>query len=163
MQAFDFNEAQRRLTQLFWDHNFRFFGGILVPIEIQFSGRLKTTGGQYFRKPVRRIQISTRYFEMESAWDEIADTLGHEMVHYWLDFLGHPCGHTAEFRKKLKHCGFHRYSRLTPVKARYLYLCPRCSTQYFRRKKGVWSCGPCSGARYNPNFRLVLAAQANTI
>lgn len=152
-------ENHGRLVDLFWDLNFRHFGGILPPIEMRFSGRLKTTGGQYFKRPQRLIQISTRYFEMPNTWDEIRDTLGHEMVHYWLDFQGRPCGHNAEFRAKLNACGFNRYSRLTPVKTRYIYMCPCCGINYYRRRKGIWSCGPCSGQRYNPDYRLVLAAQ----
>ena len=150
-------QAQAQLVSLFWELNHLHFAGILPPVDIRFSGRLRTTGGQFFRKPQRLIQISTRYFEMERAWDEIRDTLGHELVHYWLDFLGRPCGHTAEFRAKLKECGFNRYSRLRPVNARYLYICPGCNVQYFRRRKGTWSCGPCSGPRYNPTFKLQLS------
>lgn len=163
MTARNQQDLNNRLAALFWELNFRHFGGILTPIKVRFSGRLKTTGGQYFKKPKRLIQISTRYLEMERAWDEITDTLGHEMVHYWLDFLGKPCGHTHEFRVKLKACGFNRYSRLTPIRARYLYLCPACGIQYYRRRRGIWSCGPCSGEKFNPRFKLVLAAKASTM
>lgn len=145
-----------QLHQLFWEINHVHFGGILPIIELRFSGRLKTTGGQYFRKPTKLIQISNRYLLMENGWDEVKDTLGHEMVHYWLDFLGKPCGHTKEFRIKLNQCGFNRYSRLPPVQAKYLYVCPRCGTRYYRRRKGVWSCGPCSGPRFNPTYKLLL-------
>jgi len=146
-----------QLVLLFWDLNFKHFGGVLPPIDVRFSNRLKTTGGQYFKKPRKLIQISTRYLDMENAWAEVADTLGHEMVHYWLDFRGLPCGHTALFHAKLKACGFNRYSRLTPVRARYLYVCPSCEVRYFRRRQGIWSCGPCSGPRFNPAFKLVLS------
>lgn len=155
-------QYQSRLVQQFWEINFKHFGGVLPPIEMKFTGRLRTTGGQYFKKPKRLIQISTRYFDMPNAWDEILDTLGHEMVHYWLDFRGRPCGHNTEFRAKLYACGFNRYSRLTPVRTRYIYACPACGISYYRRKKGVWSCGPCSGKRFNPAFKLVLAAVAPT-
>lgn len=144
------------LTRLFWDLNGTHFGFLLPPIDLKFSGRLKTTGGQYFRKPRRLIQISTRYFEMPEPWSEIRDTLGHEMIHFWLDFRGQPCGHTPEFRRMLVACGFNRYSRLRPVRTKYLYLCPSCGVQYFRRRKGTWSCGPCSGPKYNSNFKLQL-------
>ena len=91
-----------------------------------------------------------------NAWEEIRDTLGHELVHYWLDFHGKPCGHTPEFRTKLEECGFNRYSRLHPIQAKYLYLCPGCQIKYYRRRRGTWSCGPCSGPRYNPHYRLIL-------
>jgi predicted SprT family Zn-dependent metalloprotease len=151
---------QQQLISLFWHLNYKHFGGILPPIDLRFSGRLKSTGGQYFKKPRRLIQISSRYLQLDNAWNEIEDTLGHEMVHYWLDFLGKPCGHNAEFRNKLKNCGFNRYSRLTPIKAKYLYSCPSCGLHYYRRRKGVWSCGPCSGKRFNPVHKLVLIAHA---
>lgn len=146
----------KQLTALFWELNFKYFGGVLPPVDIRFSGRLKTTGGQYFRKPKRLIQISTRYLVMENAWKEISDTLGHEMVHYWLDFQERPCGHNSAFWVKLTECGFQRYSRLTPVKARYLYKCPSCQAPYYRRRRGVWSCGPCSGKKFNSRFVLEL-------
>jgi len=146
----------RQLMSLFWELNFRHFAGVLPPIEVRFSGRLKTTGGQYFRKPRRLIQVSTRYLSMANSWKEIADTLGHEMVHYWLDFHGRPCGHNTAFWIKLNECGFQRYSRLTPVNARYVYKCPSCKVPYYRRRRGVWSCGPCSGQRFNSKYKLEL-------
>lgn len=148
-----------RLVELFQELNAAHFGGVLPEIGLRFSGRLKTTGGQYFRKPRLLIQVSTRYLEMPNSWEEIRDTLGHEMIHYWLDFLGKPCGHTPEFRRKLVECGFNRYSRLRPPGARYLYLCTACGIRYHRRRRGTWSCGPCSGERYNARFRLVLVYQ----
>ena len=151
----------QKLYSIFSELNQLHFGGLLPLIEIKFSGRLKTTGGQYFRRPKRFIQISTRYLEMESAWKEIRDTLGHEMVHYWLDFRSRPCGHTAEFNRKLRSCGFQRYSRLHPVNARYLYMCGECGLKYFRRKKGIWSCGPCSGRVFNPLYKLRLVLETS--
>jgi len=153
------SDLVHKLHTLFWELNGQHFGGILPPPELRFSARLKSTGGQYFKKPKRLIQISTRYLQMERPWDEIRDTLGHEMVHYWLDFLGKPCGHTREFRVKLHSCGFNRYSRLTPLHAKYVYICPQCQVPYYRRRRGIWSCGPCSGERFNPRFKLVLAAR----
>ncbi len=154
-------ELHNSLVALFWQLNNIYFGGVLPPPELKFSGRLRTTGGQYFKKPKRIIQISSRYLEGANAWDEIRDTLGHELVHYWLDFMGRPCGHTPEFRTKLNACGFNRYSRLRPIQAKYLYLCPGCEIKYFRRRRGTWSCGPCSGPRYNPHYQLILTAQQN--
>lgn len=149
------NEIDAQLRALFWNLNAKHFGMILPPIDLRFSGRLKTTGGQYFKRPHRLIQISTRYLQLENSWNEVADTLGHEMVHYWLDFIGEPCGHTPNFRRKLHECGFQRYSRLTPIRARFIYACPACGTKYHRRKRGVWSCGPCSGKRFNRAFQLI--------
>ena len=149
-------EDVEKLITLFAELNTVFFESTLPSIEVRFSGRLKTTGGQYFRRPKKLIQISTRYLAFENAWEEIRDTLGHEMVHFWLDHQGKPCGHTPEFRAKLSACGFNRYSRLAPVRMRYTYKCPKCEVSYHRRKRGIWSCGPCSGKRYNPIYRLVL-------
>lgn len=154
------NEPQYELQRLFWELNHKYFAALLPPIELSFSGRLRTTGGQYHRRPKRCIQISTRYFSIPNTWTEIQDTLGHEMVHYWLDFLGRPCGHTPEFRQKLAACGFARYSRLTPIGARYRYICPQCNIIYHRRRRGIWSCGPCSGDRFDLRYKLVLATQS---
>jgi predicted SprT family Zn-dependent metalloprotease len=154
------NAEQERLVSLFWELNYLHFGGVLPPIELRFSGRLKTTGGQFFRKPAKLIQVSTRYLELANAWEEIRDTLGHELVHYWLDFQGEPCGHTPAFRRKLRECGFNRYSRLKPAGARYQYVCASCGTVYHRRRKGLWSCGPCSGPRFDRRFVLRLATLA---
>ena len=156
-------ENQLRLYSLFNELNHEFFEGILPQIELKFSGRLKTTGGQFFKRPFYKIQISSRYLKMSNAWDEIKNTLGHEMVHYWLAYLGRPCGHTPEFKKKLHACGFDRYSRLTPVNAKYVYQCPQCQTKYFRKRRGLWSCGPCSGRRFNFRFRLILTEKLTSI
>ncbi|MBI3543844.1 MAG: hypothetical protein HY075_11280 [Deltaproteobacteria bacterium] len=58
------HEHDRRLTALFWELNHVHFGGILTPIDLRFSGRLKTTGGQYFRSRAARARArgSTRIF-----------------------------------------------------------------------------------------------------
>ncbi len=153
--AVELLSREQRLQTLFWQLNFLHFGGILPPVEMRFSGRLKTTGGQYRWRPDRIIQISTRYFENGiSDWAQIEDTLGHEMVHYWLDFRGRPCGHTPEFTRKLKACGFSRYSGLIPPQTKIIYECPRCAREYYRKRAGVWSCGKCSGRKYNAVFQL---------
>jgi predicted SprT family Zn-dependent metalloprotease len=150
------NQNLEKLYQLFDELNLKYFDNILPPIELKFSNRLKTTGGQYFREPKKVIQISTRYFEHGNPWDEIRDTLGHEMIHYWLDYQNKPCGHTKEFYQKLDECGFERYSRLGPARAKYHYKCPECHRSFYRIKKGTLSCGHCSGKKYNPKFKLYL-------
>lgn len=156
MTARQRRDAHERLTALFWELNSTCFGGILPPVPLELSGRLKTSGGQYFKKPSRMIRISLRYFHADDPWREIRDTLGHEMVHYWLDFLGLPCGHTAAFRRKLAQHGFSRYSRLVPPGVRWVYACHACRRTYLRRRRGVWSCGPCSGRRFDGRFLLIM-------
>ncbi len=146
------------LNSLFSEINEKHFNNILPQIKLGFSNRLKTTGGQYSKKPFPQIQISSRYLHFEKALDEIRDTLGHEMIHYWLDWCGKPCGHTKEFKEKLKSCQFNRYSRLTPLHARYIYKCTQCGEKYFRKKHGTWSCGPCSGKKFNPKYKLCFIA-----
>jgi predicted SprT family Zn-dependent metalloprotease len=148
------------LSQLFWHLNYLHFGGVLPPIELGFSNRLSTTGGTYQRTPFRRIQISSRYFEYADPWREITGTLGHEMIHYWLDYLGLPCGHTVLFRKKLQESGFPRYSRLKSKRLPYLFRCPGCAREFQRRKIQKLSCGPCSGKRFNPKYELQLISNA---
>ncbi len=155
-------ENHQKLLLLFSELNVQYFDGILPQIDLKFSGRLKTTGGQFFKRPFYKIQISSRYLNMTNSWQEIRNTLGHEMVHYWLAFLGRPCGHTPEFKKKLNACGFDRYSRLTPVNAKYIYQCTHCQTKYYRKRRGLWSCGPCSGKRFNFKYRLILSERITT-
>ena len=150
-------DAQKQLERIFLELNTKYFEQLLPPIPVNFSGRLQTTGGQYFKSPIKKIQISARYFEKDNPWDEIRNTLGHEMVHYWLDYNNLPCGHTPLFYSKMRECGFDRYSRLTPKRHFFLYHCPCCKREFHRKRRGVWSCGPCSGKRFNPLYQLVLA------
>lgn len=150
------NADDQKLLQLFWEINGLFFGGILPPIEIRFSTRLRTTGGCYFARPKKEIRINARYLKADDGWKSIRDTLGHEMVHFWLDYLGRPCGHNPEFRKKIRECGFSRYSTLAPIGRRFLYACHACGREYYRKRRGILSCGPCSGQKFNPLFTLRL-------
>lgn len=57
-------------------------------------------------------------------------------------------------------------SSLIPVKRRpyrFLYGCPVCGVQVWRRLRGVWSCGRCS-SRYDPTRQLILIAEmASTV
>ncbi len=146
-----------RLNELFRELNETCFGGVLPLLPLRFAGRLKSSGGAYRRgREGRRIDINPRYLSMRDGWVEIRDTLGHEMIHYWLDFSGRPCGHTPEFRRKLREHGWSRYSRLPPVGTRYVYRCVNCLRTFHRKRQATLACGPCSGRRFNPLYRLEL-------
>lgn len=98
--------------------------------------------------------------EGERAVTLITETLGHEMIHYWLWSRRKPYGHTAEFLAKMREIGVARYNpvpRLRPPK--YVYVCPGCSREYpaRRRWRGL-ACARCcdehNGGKFHPRFQL---------
>jgi len=89
----------RRLNNL-W------FGGALRPISFRLSGRMKTRLGEVTLsggKPVE-IAVSRRHLRRD-GWQEVEQTVLHEMVHQWQAELGHPVDHGPRFRAKAREVG----------------------------------------------------------
>lgn len=88
--------------------NARHFGGVLQPVTLRISRRMRTRLGHY--APARRhgqsaeIAISRRHVTRH-PWTEVLDTLLHEMVHQWQDEQHLPLGHGADFRRKAREVG----------------------------------------------------------
>ena len=104
-----------------------------------------------------------RYLQEESnSIALITQTMGHEMIHYWLWSRGLPYGHTSEFSKKMKEMGVPRFNPAPRFRAaKFIYECLHCRTEFPARKR--WSglaCAACckvhSGGRYDLRFRLLL-------
>ena len=98
------------------------------------------------------------------ALELIADTLGHEMIHYWLWVRRRPYGHTAEFLAKMRLMGVSRYNSVPKLRPhKYLYRCQQCLKDFPARKKlGPLACAECckryNHGKYDAKYRLVLQA-----
>jgi predicted SprT family Zn-dependent metalloprotease len=98
--------------------------------------------------------------------ERVRDTIGHEMIHYWLWSRRRPYGHSDEFYAKMQEMGVSRYNtvpRRRPVK--YVYVCPSCSKEFpARRRLKALACADCckkhSNGRYDSRFKLVLNPNA---
>lgn len=147
------------LTQtLYAELNRRHFDGILPPCTIAFSDRMTRTAG-WVRYRDLRMQLSIPYVR-RYGYEELINTLTHEMIHVWLSVRGRPRGHTKEFRAKLVACGLENRIHALPMPpkgARYLYVCPGCHRERYARRKLRSSCGHCDRV-YNPKFRFQLRA-----
>jgi predicted SprT family Zn-dependent metalloprotease len=150
--------------------NDRHFDGFLTPPRLKFNSRLRASAGRFI--PGRRswlrefppvIEIATYLLEESRALELIADTMAHEMIHYWLWVRRRPYGHTPEFHAKMRAMGVSRYNPVPRVRPyRYIYVCTGCQRDFpARRKLGVLACAKCcerhNGGRFDPRFRLVLA------
>jgi hypothetical protein len=83
------------------------FGGMLHPISIRVSRRLKSRLGYYrvaSADEPAEIVISRRHLRRH-GWDEAIVTLVHEMVHQWQDESGGPVDHGRAFRVKARAVG----------------------------------------------------------
>jgi SprT-like family protein len=98
-----------RLAKLRAQHqvlNLRWFAGRLAPIEIRLSGRMRRKLGHYEPRSAGTpaITISRRHLRRD-GWEEVVDTLLHEMVHQWQDETGLPVDHGRAFRRKAAEVG----------------------------------------------------------
>lgn len=97
----------RELRQ--WHHrlNQERFGGILAAIPVRVSRRMTSRLGHY-RAPHEsdpgEIVLARRHL-VRDGWDEILETLLHEMVHQWQYETGRPVDHGAAFRRKARELG----------------------------------------------------------
>lgn len=163
-------EKSLNLQLLFNELNQTYFDGFLDPIALTWNSRLRSSAGRFIpgsRKWIRlappRIEIASYLAEQTNALALIRDTLGHEMIHYWLWVRKRPYGHTPEFYVKMKKMGVSRYNtvpRSSPKKG-FLYQCPTCTKTFKtrRRMRKVFACAQCcreySDGKFDSRFSLV--------
>jgi SprT-like family len=99
--------AEERLAAAHRALNAERFAGVLRPISIRVSRRLKSRLGYYRvatpNEPAE-IVISRRHVRRH-GWAEAIATLVHEMVHQWQDERGGPVDHGHAFRAKAREVG----------------------------------------------------------
>jgi SprT-like family protein len=97
-----------RLEELHRELNHSHFGGLLSPVPIRLSGRMKTRLGELSIDPKNRsdkeIGISRRHL-LRHPWAEVRHTMLHEMVHQWQAETGQPIDHGRTFRCKAQDLG----------------------------------------------------------
>jgi predicted SprT family Zn-dependent metalloprotease len=143
------------------------FDGFLDPVVLRWNTRLRSSAGRFIPGSVRWrlpavIEIATYLNDEPNAQELVSDTLGHEMIHYWLWLRRKPYGHTPEFWAKMTQMGVSRWNpvpRTRPYK--YVYRCLACSGEFpARRRLGTLACARCcrrhTHGRYDARFKLVL-------
>ena len=114
-QPGDFVHTER-LAAYFHEANAAHFGGLLPELPIRLSGRMKSRLGQLClsRETGRpfEITVSRRHAERHD-WQDVADTLLHEMVHLWQHENGHAVDHGRLFRAKAREVGVAPAARRT--------------------------------------------------
>jgi len=149
------------LVRVFTDWNLRSFRGQLPVPELRWNSRLQTTAGRFTpnrKKPV--IEVASYLLEEDDPEKLVRDTIGHEMIHYWLWVCRKPYGHTAEFHEKMEEIGVSRYNpvpRHRPFK--HCYVCDQCDNRiWVRRRLKAAACADCcnryAGGEYHPRFQL---------
>jgi SprT-like family len=89
------------------EYNASRFGGVLQSVPIDLSRRMRSRLG-YYRLATKTmpaiIMISRRHLRRH-GWEEVFQTLLHEMVHQWQAESGHTVDHGAQFRAKSRAVG----------------------------------------------------------
>ena len=161
------------LLAIFQEINATHFDCFLEPPVLRWNARLRSSAGRFVpgsRKPwggysrPPAIEIAGFVRELDA---ELKDTIGHEMIHYWLWCRGQPYGHTPEFYRKMKAMGVSRFHTLITGKSpRHVYKCPECAKEFRMKrriiKKGLACKGCCeklADGKYHPRFKLVYVSQ----
>lgn len=164
------------LYAIFDSLNAEHFDGLLPPCDLHWNSRLKVVAGRFcpqkrfpndFRFGLKPAVIEiASYLKGETGGERlIQDTLGHEMIHYWLWTRGRPYGHTAEFLAKMRSMGVSRYNPCPQRRDyRYLYECPECKKAFPTRKHvRALACKVCctrfNRGRFDARFRLVFVSE----
>ena len=158
------------LVRIFSEWNLKNFGGILPVPELKWNSRLKTSAGRFIPDPKKIIIEMASYLCDEVDADElIRDTMGHEMIHYWLFFLQRPYGHTAEFHQKMTEIGVSRYNPVPKHRPfKHCYACKSCDQKIFVRKRlQKAACAACcnqfAGGKYHVQYKLRLVASGERV
>lgn len=92
------------------------FGGTLRDISVVISRRMRTRLGHYAPAAshgIAEIAISRRLIRAQ-GWEDVLDTLLHEMVHQWQEEEGHAVDHGPAFRDKARLVGTEPRARKKP-------------------------------------------------
>ena len=157
------------LAPLFDELNERHFDGFLEKPQMVWNNRLRSSAGRFIpgsRKWILqappRIEIASYLAAHPDVHAMVRDTMGHEMIHYWLWVRRQPYGHTPEFYAKMRQMGVSRYNpipRYRPYK--WMYRCGSCMTAFPARRRfsNPFACAKCckqyTGGRYDSRFKLV--------
>ena len=127
------------LQLLFAQYNFLHFDGEIPTYRIAYNARFSNCAGRICYKPPL-IELSPKH--LAGRFEELRDTLLHEMIHAWLHARGENSGHTARFKRKMKELGlrsiYHDLGRAAPLKEstkRYIVRCEKCTMEVLRKKK----------------------------
>ena len=106
-----------RLSQAFDRFNREHFGGMLSPLPLRLSGRMRSRLGELSvdirtGQPIE-ITISRRHIARH-RWSEVEHTLLHEMVHQWQAESRLPVDHGPLFREKARQVGVVPGAKRTP-------------------------------------------------
>lgn len=159
------------LIRCFAEWNLKSFGGKLPVPELRFNSRLKTTAGRFI--PARRnrlgvaiakpiIEVASYLTTLSNGEELIKDTMGHEMIHYWLWFFRKPYGHTPSFHQKMNEIGVSRYNTAPQHRPfKHCYVCDECGQKILVRKRlPKAACAACcnqhSAGAYHAKFALRL-------
>ncbi len=96
-----------RLQALHAALNAERFGGALRDIPVRVSRRMRSRLGHYVpagEHAAVEIVVSRRHIRRD-GWDDVVDTVLHEMVHQWQDESGLRVDHGAAFRRKAREVG----------------------------------------------------------
>ena len=116
--------------------NAKYFNGLIPHYRLAWNHRLRKTGGRiiYNRKT---IEFSSWLMWYGDNAKDAFRTLHHEMIHGYLDAIGHNSGHTPEFKDLLKKMGHGRiiyHSMNRPENKRNTaYSGPRDSVAFYCR------------------------------
>jgi hypothetical protein len=96
------------LERLHQELNHSCFGGTLSPVRLRVSSRMATSLGELAVddsacEPME-IAISRQHIDAD-GWDEVRQTLLHEMIHQWQVETGQKADHGRTFRNKAKELG----------------------------------------------------------
>lgn len=144
------------LARRFAEFNLRYFANTLPPVTIKWSNRMRIAGTcDSHRRIITLSHVYHTHFP-----NDVDDTLKHEMIH-----LRCP-QHDAAFRREAARIGTsvhcHDYPELHP-RARFIYFCPTCNTEYPRVKRAQLYCGQCARRGFDPRFKLVLRTSAEKV
>lgn len=151
-------EVALRLWEEFHRLNEAHFDGKLTLAEIRLSTR-KQYGGYYMK--AKSLIVLSWQAHVDHGWDETLNTFRHEVAH-----IVHQ-DHSSAFWAVAKRLGCIKRYAAAPVTrehayCRYVYECPVCKAQVFRRKRlSRSSCGRCDRA-FNPAFQLRLVSSTAT-
>ena len=126
----------------------------------EFNNRKKSLGVCSYRK--KTIYVSQNVLSLINK-SELINVILHEIAHA---LVGANHGHGYFWQKKAIEIGCNGqrlFERSLNIEGKYKCTCPECGNVIYKHRKPtrIFSCGHCSGSRYNPKYRLIVSLNEN--
>jgi len=151
-----YSEENKRATEITQNVINEQVGHNITVSSVEFTDSFTKRAGAYYSDK-KQIRLSIHYLN-EYSWDEVTDTIKHEVAHAAAHQIHNHVGHGKPFKLWASKLDAPRHCKKIKSTDRYAYRCPTCGTEWRRKRQTDLDeryCSQCAAKYgYNNETRL---------